>query len=132
MQTTQRFNQTRPFNEGILVNRIFTHTINGKKESASKLRDSIDSNSQVDRYSGVAKNALEKELKNLAARSPNERQVRESIEKPFADDYKSTDDGNNVSPTIKGKKKSSMNKRAVNYHTRDLNQYPFFNYSKRR
>ena len=24
------------------------------------------------------------------------------------------------------------NKRAVNYHTRDLNQYPFFNYSKRR
>lgn len=25
-----------------------------------------------------------------------------------------------------------MNKRAVNYHTRDLNQYPFFNYNKRR
>ena len=25
-----------------------------------------------------------------------------------------------------------MNKRAVNYHTRDLNQYPFLNYNMRR
>ena len=36
-----------------------------------------------------------------------------------------------ASPTIT-KKAKSMNKRAVNYHTRDLSQYPFFNYENTR
>lgn len=59
-----------PFNTGMLVNRIFTNTINGHKENAQQMRESIDSNSRNDKYSSIsqANMKFENELKNLAIR----------------------------------------------------------------
>ena len=53
------------------------------------MRENIDSNSRNDKYSSISKANMkfENELKNLAIRQPNQKQHRESTEKPFADEF---------------------------------------------
>ena len=70
----------------------------------------------------------------MGARAPNKRQMMESIEKPFADDceasldYKLTKTESPKQIRTQARKKRALNQHSVNYHTRDLNSFPFFNY----
>ena len=75
----------------------------------------------------------------MAARAPNKQQLQQSVEKPFAeiayssiDQYPKTSASPNrdINQNYQGNLKRSLNKRAVNIHTRDLNSYPFFNYGE--
>ena len=43
----------------MLVNRIFLNGINGRKENAKDLRDSIEQSSRVDKYADLPTNAVE-------------------------------------------------------------------------
>ena len=59
------------FQESMLVNRIFAAKLNGKKHTIQEMRDSIDAESKVDKYSDVPTNAVETDLKSRASRCYN-------------------------------------------------------------
>ena len=88
--------------------------------------------------------AIETDLKSFAARKLTMQQLSDSVERPFAETVSRKKQGKDSdyysrSPKIHknqyGKSKLSSqtrNNAHVNYHTRDLNQYPFLNLSMRR
>ena len=131
MQTTNGVNQKVAFNTGLLVNRIFVNKINGSKESANQLRESIDQACAVDRYSGVPTGAIEEKLKALARRQNN----KSCTDRPYfklnrskiLKDSKKAEDAD-YSRQDQDDSPKHLNNRTTNYHTRDLNQFPFFNY----
>jgi len=55
------------FQESVLVNKIFQTKINGRKETVQEMRDSIDTQSKVDKYSDMPKDAVESDLKLRAS-----------------------------------------------------------------
>jgi len=70
----------------MLVNRIFQTKINGGKDTIENLRDSIDEEMGNDKYIDFPKNAVEVDLKSKASRQYNCSQIRDSLERPFAQD----------------------------------------------
>ena len=69
LQTTNTvFQKKDNFKQGLLVNRIFQTKINGGTDTIEKLRESIDAESRVDKFSDVPKNAIETDLKSRASR----------------------------------------------------------------
>ena len=53
MTTSKHVDSSIPYSTGLMVNQIFTNSLNGEKLNPNELRSSIESQSRNDKYSKV-------------------------------------------------------------------------------